>query len=71
MRWDLVGSSLGDLAKELRSSLGTRREIAEKKTGGLAARLPEVAGVYRSVGGKPPRWQVNCPYQRLWATASD
>ncbi|RWW85082.1 hypothetical protein BHE74_00006274 [Ensete ventricosum] len=45
MRWDLAGSSLGDSPKESGSSLGTRREIAGKKTGGLAARLPEVAGV--------------------------
>ncbi|RRT43430.1 hypothetical protein B296_00012499 [Ensete ventricosum] len=45
MRWDLTGSSLGDSPKESGSSLGTRREIAGKKTGGLAARLPEVAGV--------------------------
>ncbi|RRT47159.1 hypothetical protein B296_00022773 [Ensete ventricosum] len=45
MRWDLVGSSLEDSLKELGSTLGTRREIARKKTGGLAARLPEVVGV--------------------------
>ncbi|RRT67225.1 hypothetical protein B296_00006697 [Ensete ventricosum] len=45
MRWDLAGSSLGDSPKESRSSLGTRREIFGKKTRGLAARLPEVAGV--------------------------
>ncbi|RWV83859.1 hypothetical protein GW17_00054480 [Ensete ventricosum] len=42
---DLAGSLLGDSKKESRSSLGTRREIVGKKTGGLAARLPEVAGV--------------------------
>ncbi|RWV87279.1 hypothetical protein GW17_00050745, partial [Ensete ventricosum] len=46
MRWDLVGSSLGDSSKESGSSLGTQREITGKKTGGLAARLLEVAGVY-------------------------
>ncbi|RRT65350.1 hypothetical protein B296_00025057 [Ensete ventricosum] len=45
MQWDLVGSLLGDSPKESGSSLGTRREIAGKKTGGLATRLPEVAGV--------------------------
>ncbi|RRT67451.1 hypothetical protein B296_00010238 [Ensete ventricosum] len=45
MRWDLIGSSLGDSSKESGSLLGTRREIARKKTGGLTARLPEVAGV--------------------------
>ncbi|RWV79690.1 hypothetical protein GW17_00059136 [Ensete ventricosum] len=48
MRWDLAGSSLGDSLKELGSSLGTRREIAGKKTGGLAVRLSKVAGVYRT-----------------------
>ncbi|RWW19527.1 hypothetical protein GW17_00016409 [Ensete ventricosum] len=45
MRLDLVGSSLGDSPKESRSSLGMRREIARKKTRGLAVRLSEVAGV--------------------------
>ncbi|RWW55106.1 hypothetical protein BHE74_00038270 [Ensete ventricosum] len=45
MRWDLVGSSLGDSLKESGSSLGMRREIAGKKTRGLVTRLPEVAGV--------------------------
>ncbi|RRT31471.1 hypothetical protein B296_00058098, partial [Ensete ventricosum] len=50
MRWDLVGSSLGDSPKELGSSLGTRREITEKKTGGLAARLSEVAEVCENNG---------------------
>ncbi|RWV77054.1 hypothetical protein GW17_00062174 [Ensete ventricosum] len=45
IRWDLAGSSLGDSPKESRSSLGTRREIAGKKIGGLAVRLPEVARV--------------------------
>ncbi|RWV98618.1 hypothetical protein GW17_00038527 [Ensete ventricosum] len=45
MRWDLVRSSLGDSPKESGSSLGTRREIARKKTEGLTARLLEVAGV--------------------------
>ncbi|RWV80160.1 hypothetical protein GW17_00058610 [Ensete ventricosum] len=42
MWWDLAGSSLGDLPKELGSSLGKRRKIAEKKTEGLTTRLPEV-----------------------------
>ncbi|RZS08340.1 hypothetical protein BHM03_00039314 [Ensete ventricosum] len=75
MRWDLVGSSLGDSLKESRSSLGTRREIARKKTGGLAVRLPEVARVCESKllvsdgqqlsTGKPPRWRVNRPYHRI------
>ncbi|RWW43432.1 hypothetical protein BHE74_00050908 [Ensete ventricosum] len=46
MRWDLARSSLGDSSKESRSLLGTRKEIAGTKTGGLAARLPEVARVY-------------------------
>ncbi|RZS27436.1 hypothetical protein BHM03_00060897 [Ensete ventricosum] len=45
MRWDLAGSSLGDSPKESGSSLGTQREIAGKKTGGLVARLLEVVGV--------------------------
>ncbi|RZR82441.1 hypothetical protein BHM03_00008860 [Ensete ventricosum] len=45
MRWDLAESSLGDSPKESRSLLGTPREIARKKTTGLAARLLEVAGV--------------------------
>ncbi|RRT33144.1 hypothetical protein B296_00043724 [Ensete ventricosum] len=43
MKWDLTKSSLGDPPKESGSSLGMRREITEKKTGGLAVRLPEVA----------------------------
>ncbi|RRT36022.1 hypothetical protein B296_00033629 [Ensete ventricosum] len=46
MQWDFVGSSLGGSPKESGSSLGTRREIAGKKTGGLAARLPEYTGCY-------------------------
>ncbi|RRT38976.1 hypothetical protein B296_00053864 [Ensete ventricosum] len=45
MRCDLTGSSQGDSPKELGSSLGTRREIARKKTEGLIARLPEVIRV--------------------------
>ncbi|RZR86344.1 hypothetical protein BHM03_00013533 [Ensete ventricosum] len=45
MWWDLVGSSLGDSPKESGSSLGTRREISRKKTGGLTARLSNVVGV--------------------------
>ncbi|RRT42403.1 hypothetical protein B296_00041390, partial [Ensete ventricosum] len=48
MRWDLVGSPLGDSPKESGSSLGTRREIAGKKTGGLAVRLREVARLCRT-----------------------
>ncbi|RWV77303.1 hypothetical protein GW17_00061885, partial [Ensete ventricosum] len=47
MRWDLAGSSLGDSLKESGSSLGTRKEIAGKKTRGLATRLPQVAGICR------------------------
>ncbi|RWV79728.1 hypothetical protein GW17_00059087 [Ensete ventricosum] len=35
----------GDSPKESESSLGSQREIAGKKTGGLAVRLLEVAGV--------------------------
>ncbi|RRT58940.1 hypothetical protein B296_00024370 [Ensete ventricosum] len=81
MWWDLAKSSLGDSPKESGSSLRMRSEIAEKKTGGLAARLPEVAGecgttvgppVPQNPGdgqqlstGKPPRWQVNRPYHRI------
>ncbi|RWW72360.1 hypothetical protein BHE74_00019837 [Ensete ventricosum] len=53
MRWDLAGSSLGDLPKESGSSLRMRREIVGKKTGGLVARLPEVAGV---CGTGAPIW---------------
>ncbi|RZS15294.1 hypothetical protein BHM03_00047102 [Ensete ventricosum] len=49
MQWDLTGSSLGDSSKESGSSLGTRREIAGKKTGGLVARLSEVVGVCGSL----------------------
>ncbi|RWW42655.1 hypothetical protein BHE74_00051772 [Ensete ventricosum] len=45
MRCDIVGSSLRDSPKESGSSLGTQREIAGKKTEGLAVRLPEVARV--------------------------
>ncbi|RWV78917.1 hypothetical protein GW17_00060026 [Ensete ventricosum] len=52
MRWDLTRSSLGDSPKESGSSLGTRREITGKKTEGLVARLPEVAGV---CGRREPR----------------
>ncbi|RZS13870.1 hypothetical protein BHM03_00045500 [Ensete ventricosum] len=46
MQWDLAGSSLGDSPKESGSLLGTRREIAGKKTGGLTVRLSKVARVY-------------------------
>ncbi|RWW20063.1 hypothetical protein GW17_00015844 [Ensete ventricosum] len=53
MWWDLVESSLGDSPKEPGSSLGTRREIVGKKTGGLAARLPEVAGICGSESPVP------------------
>ncbi|RZS07329.1 hypothetical protein BHM03_00038155 [Ensete ventricosum] len=52
MRWYLTGFSLGDLSKELGILLGMRRDIAGKKTGGLAIRLLEVVGV---CGSKPPR----------------
>ncbi|RRT46099.1 hypothetical protein B296_00044075 [Ensete ventricosum] len=44
MWWDLARSSLGDSLRELGSSLGTQREIAGKKTGGLAKRLSEYVG---------------------------
>ncbi|RWV83485.1 hypothetical protein BHE74_00044321 [Ensete ventricosum] len=51
------------------SSLGTRREIAGKKTGGLAARMPETTELCGKSGrrlalstGKPPRRRVNRPY---------
>ncbi|RRT58713.1 hypothetical protein B296_00011255 [Ensete ventricosum] len=59
MQWDLAGSSLGDSLKGSGSSLGTRREIAGKKTGGLVARMSEATGLYgtnkspRSVGEPP------------------
>ncbi|RZS20237.1 hypothetical protein BHM03_00052727 [Ensete ventricosum] len=52
MRWDLARSSLGDSPKESRRSLGTRREIAGKKTRGLAARLPAIV---RVCGNNGPR----------------
>ncbi|RZS11229.1 hypothetical protein BHM03_00042534 [Ensete ventricosum] len=45
MQWDLVGSLLGDLSKESGSSLKTQREVAGKKTEGLATRLLDIAGV--------------------------
>ncbi|RWV83353.1 hypothetical protein GW17_00055045 [Ensete ventricosum] len=51
MRWDLVGSSLG-----------TRREIAGKKTGGLAARLPEVVGVCGRFDLHPKKISSGCRY---------
>ncbi|RZS12543.1 hypothetical protein BHM03_00044006, partial [Ensete ventricosum] len=51
MQWDLTKGSLGDSPKESIQRLGTQREIAGKKTGGLTARLPEVAGV---CGSEPP-----------------
>ncbi|RWW76020.1 hypothetical protein BHE74_00015921, partial [Ensete ventricosum] len=60
----------GDSSKESGSSLGTRREIAGKKTEGFAARLPEVAGVCRSKSSVSGGWtactssfqRVNRPY---------
>ncbi|RWW01850.1 hypothetical protein GW17_00035100 [Ensete ventricosum] len=57
-RWDLVGSSLRDSPKESGSSLGMRREIAGKKTGGLVARLPEAAEVYRNYNQRIGQSQV-------------
>ncbi|RWW36724.1 hypothetical protein BHE74_00058232 [Ensete ventricosum] len=48
-----------DSPKESGSSLGTRREIARKKTGGLAARLPECAGI---TGGDQWLTRVNRLY---------
>ncbi|RWV78469.1 hypothetical protein GW17_00060563 [Ensete ventricosum] len=70
MRWDLVGSSLGDSSKESGSSLGTRREIVGKKTGGLVARLPKVAKICGSKPSVSGGWttctssfqRVNRPY---------
>ncbi|RWW87132.1 hypothetical protein BHE74_00004064 [Ensete ventricosum] len=44
MRWDLVGSSLGDSSKGSGSSLVTRRD-RRKKTGGLTARMSEAAAL--------------------------
>ncbi|RZS24328.1 hypothetical protein BHM03_00057384 [Ensete ventricosum] len=69
MRWDLVGSSLGDSPKESRSSLGTRKEIAGKKTGGLTVRLPEVARVCWTVANRCRR--VNRPDAGWTARTTD
>ncbi|RZR88806.1 hypothetical protein BHM03_00016441 [Ensete ventricosum] len=60
MRWDLTGSSLGDSPNESGSSLGTRREITGKKTGGLAVRLPEVARVCRRFDLHPKKIGSGC-----------
>ncbi|RZS24575.1 hypothetical protein BHM03_00057654 [Ensete ventricosum] len=60
MLWDLAGSSLGDSPKELGSSLGTPREIAGKKTGGLATRLSEVTGVCRRLDLHPKKISSGC-----------
>ncbi|RRT42720.1 hypothetical protein B296_00039403 [Ensete ventricosum] len=60
MQWDLAESSLGDLPKELGSLLETRREIVGKKTGGLAARLPEVAGVCGRFDLHPKKISSEC-----------
>ncbi|RWV88182.1 hypothetical protein BHE74_00051812 [Ensete ventricosum] len=54
MWWDLTGSSLGDSSKESGSSLGTQREITEKKTRGLAVRLPEVARICGMISQRVP-----------------
>ncbi|RRT31544.1 hypothetical protein B296_00053756 [Ensete ventricosum] len=86
MRWDLAESSLGDSPKESRSSLGTQREIAEKKTEGLAARLLEVVGVCGTTVGPPvpqnpgndqqvsvgklPKRRLDRPYHRLRAATN-
>ncbi|RZS19319.1 hypothetical protein BHM03_00051698 [Ensete ventricosum] len=45
MRWDLVESSLRDSPKGLRSLLGTRREIARKKTAGLVTIMLKAVGL--------------------------
>ncbi|RZS03395.1 hypothetical protein BHM03_00033580 [Ensete ventricosum] len=55
MRWDLTGCSLGDSPKESGSSLAMRREITEKKTGGLAVRFER---------------QLDRPYHRIRATTN-
>ncbi|RWW17142.1 hypothetical protein GW17_00018932 [Ensete ventricosum] len=60
MKWNLVGSSLGDSPKESGSPLRTRREITWKKTGGLAARLQEVAGVCRRFDPYPKKISSGC-----------
>ncbi|RRT53934.1 hypothetical protein B296_00012260 [Ensete ventricosum] len=60
MWWDLARSLIGDSPKESRSSLGTRREIAGKKTGGIATRLPEVAGVYGRFDIHPKKISNGC-----------
>ncbi|RRT70619.1 hypothetical protein B296_00026664 [Ensete ventricosum] len=62
MLWDLAGRSLGDSLKESGSLLGTRRKIAGKKTGGLAARLPEVAGVCGRFDLHPKKIGSRCRY---------
>ncbi|RRT31631.1 hypothetical protein B296_00057432 [Ensete ventricosum] len=59
MRCDLVGSSLGDSLKESGSLLGTRREIARKKTRGLAV-MPEVAGVCGRFDLHPKKIDSGC-----------
>ncbi|RWV77941.1 hypothetical protein GW17_00061164 [Ensete ventricosum] len=45
MRWDLVESSLRDSPKGSRSLLGTRREIARKKTAGLVTIMLKAVGL--------------------------
>ncbi|RRT31766.1 hypothetical protein B296_00041013 [Ensete ventricosum] len=60
MWWDIVESSLGDSPKESGSSLGTRREIAGKKTEGLTIRLPEVARVCGRFDLHPKKISSGC-----------
>ncbi|RWV79943.1 hypothetical protein GW17_00058856 [Ensete ventricosum] len=62
MRWDLARSSLGDSPKESRRSLGTRREIAGKKTRGLAARLPAIVRVCGRFDLHPKKIGSRCRY---------
>ncbi|RWW10346.1 hypothetical protein GW17_00026112 [Ensete ventricosum] len=44
---------LGDSSKGSGSSLGTQREIVEKKIGGLAARMSDAAGLCWKSGRWP------------------
>ncbi|RRT54839.1 hypothetical protein B296_00013131 [Ensete ventricosum] len=73
--WD----SLGDSPKGSGSLLGTRREIDENKTRGLATRMPEAAELCGSSGqrltvGKPPRSTGEPPIPKFsgydWILAS-
>ncbi|RRT31785.1 hypothetical protein B296_00048458 [Ensete ventricosum] len=62
MWWDLARSSLGDSSKESESSLGMRREIAGKKTRGLATRFPAVVRVCGRFDLHPKKIGSGCRY---------